>query len=287
MKIFLYWNTRSVLLCSQPSKFNIFIRIIGDADSARCLWLKTGVIQYSVAHGTLSSTMKVRLNRCFSFYSEKSFVLVGLLNYASVVEYQLLWKGGKKSTAPPEYRTVAFLVLLHVWNGLTAQRNPYRQSGLHLFKAWEAFSLLKVMFSVLGNSHPHFCALMCEQKRKGMVSGSRPAWLECMLLPDRPWKRGEVVSPEWGGAVRCEMINHMPGQSPCSDGSIPCPHLWNSVSFPARRHYVLLPSKFSWKLKESLRLGVQNVFVWSCRLVAEEQLWPRCLRSQCSCLALP
>jgi hypothetical protein len=58
--------------------------------------------------------MKVRLNRCFSFYSEKSFVLVGLLNYASVVEYQLLWKGGKKSTAPPEYRTVAFLVLLHV-----------------------------------------------------------------------------------------------------------------------------------------------------------------------------
>lgn len=99
----------------------------------------------------------------------------------------------------------------------------------------------------------------------------------------------------WGDSLPrvrsgCEMwavmINHMPGQLQCSNRRMPCRHLWNSVSFSARRHDVLLPSCL-WKLKERLSIGVKNVFVWSCRLVGKEQLWPRCLRAWCFCLAPP
>lgn len=195
----------------------------------------------------------------------------------------------EKSSAPQKYRMqrlIASPMALHLWNGFRAQRSDWRQYVLHIFKACGVFTLVKVMFLVFRNSHPHFCTPTCEQKWKGTMSGRRPAWQEHLLL-------AQPALQAWGGSLcgvrsRCEMwavrISHIPGRLPCSNQSIPCSHPWNSVSFRARRKNMLpCYCHVSESLKE--RLEEQKAFAWCRTLMAGGQRWSRWPRTQFSFLA--
>lgn len=109
-------------------------------------------------------------------------------------------------------------------------------------------------------THTHISALWCVSSR---------GRAQCLEADQHDWKTCFCPTiPEWRVVVKCDVINHMPGQLQCSNRSIPCPHLWNSVSFSARRQTVLLPSCY-----ESLR----KVWDLECKMYLSEvtDWWPR------------
>lgn len=109
---------------------------------------------------------------------------------------------------------------------------------------------------------------------------------------DSVWKRTSTIGTPafaqaalqaWGGSLPgvcsgCEMwavmISHIPGPLQCSNQSIPCSHLWNSVSFPARRKDMMpCYHHVSESLKKDWGLECKRVTDWRQRSKCDQGVW--------------